>query len=59
MQFKITPKAFANLSPGFERSENLGTSVAKTLGIMIKEPANPERVWLERNPFRVDTKSEI
>jgi len=26
MQFELTPKAFANVSPGFERSENPGST---------------------------------
>ena len=41
-----TPKAFANLSPGFERSENPGVCERK-----IK--LNPERVRRLANPFRV------
>ena len=41
-----TPKAFANLSPGFERSENLGVCETK-----IK--LNPERVRRLANPFGV------
>src|SRR6185436_4968181 len=41
-----TPKAFANPSPGFERSENPGIIVEKT--------SNPERVRLAMNPFRVN-----
>ena len=44
-RFEITPKAFANFSPGFERSENPGAIIRKQL--------NPERVRLEKNPFRV------
>jgi hypothetical protein len=40
-----TPKALANLSPGFEQ--------ARTLGSSPKLQINPERVCLVRNPFRV------
>jgi hypothetical protein len=40
-----TPKAFANFSPGLERSDNPG--------IEYKKQRNPERVRRERNPFRV------
>ena len=43
---KFTPKAFANFSPGFERSENPGLPAMNL---------NPVRVCLERNPFRVET----
>ena len=45
---KITPKAFANVSPGFEQSENPGFGP-------FNSRVNPERVRLERNPFRVPT----
>jgi len=41
----LTPKAFANFSPGFE--------LARTLGSPIKFPTNPERVRRLANPFRV------
>ena len=44
--FQTTPKAFANLSPGFERSENPGTKP--------RFHSNPERVRQLPNPFRVD-----
>jgi hypothetical protein len=30
VHFEITPKALANLSPGFERSENLGIQIQKS-----------------------------
>jgi hypothetical protein len=30
MQFELTPKAFANFSPGFERSENPGCIMNKS-----------------------------
>jgi len=43
----LTPKAFANFSPGFERSENPG--------IVIKRKTNPERVRQLPNPFRVQS----
>jgi len=43
-----TPKAFANCSPGLEHS------AATTLGIKVKEVLNPERVYCEANPFRVE-----
>jgi hypothetical protein len=46
-QFELTPKALANFSPGFERSENPG--------LTIKKSRNPERVRLLANPFRVTT----
>jgi len=42
-----TPKAFANLSPGFE--------LARTLGINNQRRNNPERVRRLANPFRVRT----
>jgi hypothetical protein len=48
-QFKIlmnTPKAFANFSPGLERSDNPGNENEMTM--------NPERVRRLANPFRVD-----
>ena len=46
MQFeKTTPKAFANFSPGLERSDNPG--------IRLKTTFNPVRVRRERNPYRV------
>ena len=41
-----TPKACANFSPGLERSDNPGNK--------RKVELNPERVRLERNPFRVN-----
>src|SRR6185369_10648720 len=41
----LTPKALANSSPGFERSENPGNAMEKRL--------NPERVRRLANPFRV------
>src|SRR6202008_4174554 len=41
----LTPKAFANFSPWLERSDNLWITSTKSV--------NPERVRLERNPFRV------
>jgi hypothetical protein len=44
---KNTPKALANFSPGFERSENPGKTMNK------RKPNNPERVSHVRNPFRV------
>jgi len=31
VQFENTPKAFANLSPGFERSENPGVTSTKVV----------------------------
>ena len=40
-----TPKAFANVSPGLERSDNPGN--------VIRICFNPERVRLGNNPFRV------
>ncbi|HVF23348.1 MAG TPA: hypothetical protein VM941_09745, partial [Pyrinomonadaceae bacterium] len=40
-----TPKAFANFSPGFERSENPGS--------LMQLRFNPERVRLNWNPYRV------
>src|ERR1043166_4852805 len=43
---KNMPKALANFSPGFERSENPGYALTKFA-------ANPERVPHVRNPFRV------
>jgi|GEM_PF-3496399 len=43
----LTPKAFANFSPGFERSENPG--------IIIKRKTNPEGVRQLPNPFRVQS----
>jgi len=46
VQFENTPKAFANFSPGFERSENPGIRWTKFV-------LNPERVPLKTNPFRV------
>src|SRR6185369_1319155 len=46
VQFENTPKAFANPSPGFERSENPGTNLSEAL--------NPVRVPLAANPFRVE-----
>jgi len=42
----VTPKAFANSSPGFE--------LARTLGHIFKSRPNPERVRRLANPFRVD-----
>src|SRR5215208_5303071 len=42
---KITPKAFANFSPGLD--------LATTLGINSKVGFNPERVSAAANPFRV------
>jgi hypothetical protein len=41
-----TPKALANLSQGLEHSDNPG--------IAQKTVSNPERVRVERNPFRVE-----
>ena len=41
-----TPKAFANSSPGFERSDNPGGQCSDIDG-------NPERVRLEANAFSV------
>jgi hypothetical protein len=49
LQFAITPKAFANSSPGLERSENPGDYQEEFL--------NPERVRQEMNPFRVCRKN--
>ena len=45
MPSRETPKALANFSPGFERSENPGAA--------LKNRFNPERVRCERDPFRV------
>jgi len=42
----ITPKAFANLSPGFER-------LREPWGTNSKSRPNPERVKQLANPFRV------
>jgi len=42
-----TPKAFANLSLGLERSDNPR--------ITTRKQSNPERVFPVANPFRVDT----
>jgi hypothetical protein len=47
MQFELTPKAFANVSPGLEP--------ATTLGSPNKFRVNPERVPRLANPFRVST----
>ena len=44
-QFENTPKAFANFSPGFERSENPG--------FVVNDQLNPVGVRLPPNPFRV------
>jgi len=44
-QFEITPKAFANFSPGFEHRENPGTQ--------FRIVTNPEGVRRLANPFRV------
>jgi hypothetical protein len=44
---KNTPKAFANSSPGLERSDNPG--------IANKTRKNPERVRQLPNPFRVES----
>jgi hypothetical protein len=46
VQFELTPKAFANVSPGLERSDNPGIRSQKNL-------LNPERVRQPPNPFRV------
>ena len=46
---ELTPKALANSSPGFERSENPGNKFNYAL--------DPERVRWFANPFRVDSKS--
>jgi hypothetical protein len=45
-QFEITPKAFANSSPGLERQRQPWDHKSKV-------DLNPERVPLEANPFRV------
>jgi hypothetical protein len=45
VHFENTPKAFANFSPGFERSEN-PVSITQ---LRFK----PERVRLNWNPYRV------
>ncbi len=45
MDCDLTPKAFANFSPGLERSDNPG--------FKIKIYQNPERVRWASNPFRV------
>ena len=41
----VTPKAFANVGPGLERSDNPA--------LQIKSKINPERVRHETNPSRV------
>ena len=46
----ITPKAFANFSPGLERSDNPGRTSTLSL--------NPERVRQPPNPFRVASRFE-
>ena len=46
MPFELTPKAFANLSPWLERSDNPGIANPNCA-------INPERVPLAANPFRV------
>ena len=43
---QITPKAFANFSPGFEH-------LREPWGINLKIATNPERVRQLANPFRV------
>ncbi len=50
---KITPKAFANVSQGFEHSENPGTTIDKdqTLKALGLCGVNPFRV---RNDFSID-----
>ncbi len=45
MQFELTPKAFANFSPGFERSENPGI----TFSILT---TNPEKGSAIGEPFQ-------
>jgi hypothetical protein len=50
MRLANTPKALANFSPGFERSENPGYA--------NKWALNPERVSPATNPFRVELKLE-
>jgi hypothetical protein len=50
VQFEKTPKALANFSPGFERSENPGKPYKEKI-------LNPERVRPEANPYRVQEKA--
>jgi hypothetical protein len=49
-QPRLTPKAFANFSPGLERSDNPGSEHQLLL--------NPERVRQPANPFRVESHLE-
>ena len=51
MQSELTPKAFANSSPGFESSENPGNEHEHFI--------NPERVRQLPNPFRVQSTFQL